>query len=146
MYILLLKYCAILLSCIKSTALHVHTTQVQLLGPHRYVPSTPTKKNMLVNHTCPQVDPQFYAFRWITLCLAQEFAFPDTLRIWDTLLSDPHGRMDCLLRICTSMIMLARERLLKVRALSGFSCDLSTMLPKGLDHACRFCTIVTALD
>eukprot|EP00983_Pelagomonas_calceolata_P007202 233971-Pelagomonas_calceolata.AAC.5 len=61
-----------------------------------------------------QVDPQFYAFRWITLCLAQEFAFPDTLRIWDTILSDPHGRMDCLLRICASMIILARERLLKV--------------------------------
>ncbi|KAF5841500.1 RabGAP/TBC protein [Dunaliella salina] len=60
-----------------------------------------------------KVDPQFYAFRWITLCLAQEFAFPDTLRIWDTILSDPHGRMDCLLRICTSMIILARERLLK---------------------------------
>lgn len=61
------------------------------------------------------MDPQFYAFRWITLCLAQEFAFPDTLRIWDTILSDPHGRLDCLLRICVSMIILARDRLLKVR-------------------------------
>lgn len=65
------------------------------------------------------MDPQFYAFRWITLCLAQEFAFPDTLRIWDTMLSDPHGRMDCLLRICTSMIILARDRLMKVRDQSG---------------------------
>ena len=33
-----------------------------------------------------QVDPQFYAFRWITLLLSQEFAFPDLLRIWDTIL------------------------------------------------------------
>ncbi|EFJ41677.1 hypothetical protein VOLCADRAFT_83978 [Volvox carteri f. nagariensis] len=52
-----------------------------------------------------RVDPQFYAFRWLTLLLSQEFAFPDTLRIWDTILSDPHGRMDCLLRICVAMIL-----------------------------------------
>jgi len=60
-----------------------------------------------------KVDPQFYAFRWITLLLAQEFAFPDTLRIWDTILSDPHGRMDCLLRICTAMILHMRDYLMK---------------------------------
>ncbi|GIL51493.1 hypothetical protein Vafri_7469 [Volvox africanus] len=52
-----------------------------------------------------KVDPQFYAFRWLTLLLSQEFAFPDTLRIWDTILSDPQGRMDCLLRICVAMIL-----------------------------------------
>lgn len=52
-----------------------------------------------------QVDPQFYAFRWITLLLGQEFNFADVLRIWDTILSDPHGKSDCLLRICTAMIL-----------------------------------------
>jgi hypothetical protein len=38
-----------------------------------------------------QVNPQFYAFRWITLLLTQEFDFADSLRIWDTLVSDPDG-------------------------------------------------------
>lgn len=38
-----------------------------------------------------QVNPQFYAFRWITLLLTQEFDFADSLHIWDTLLSDPEG-------------------------------------------------------
>jgi len=38
-----------------------------------------------------QVNPQFYAFRWITLLLTQEFNFADSLHIWDTLLSDPDG-------------------------------------------------------
>ncbi|WMV48286.1 hypothetical protein MTR67_041671 [Solanum verrucosum] len=38
-----------------------------------------------------KVNPQFYAFRWITLLLTQEFNFPDSLLIWDTLLSDPEG-------------------------------------------------------
>ncbi|KAL6760277.1 RabGAP/TBC protein [Haematococcus lacustris] len=62
--------------------------------------------------TC-KVDPQYYAFRWITLLLAQEFPFPDTLRTWDTILGDPHGRMDCLLRICTAMILGQKERLMQ---------------------------------
>lgn len=37
------------------------------------------------------MNPQFYAFRWITLLLTQEFNFADSLLIWDTLLSDPEG-------------------------------------------------------
>ncbi|KAE8680985.1 Ypt/Rab-GAP domain of gyp1p superfamily protein isoform 2 [Hibiscus syriacus] len=38
-----------------------------------------------------KVNPQFYAFKWITLLLTQEFNFADNLHIWDTLLSDPEG-------------------------------------------------------
>ena len=60
-----------------------------------------------------QVDPQFFAFRWITLLLTQEFPFPDAVRIWDTLLSDPRGRLDCLLRVCLALIMNVRGQLLE---------------------------------
>ncbi|KAF8394064.1 hypothetical protein HHK36_020267 [Tetracentron sinense] len=59
-----------------------------------------------------KVNPQFYAFRWITLLLTQEFNFTDSLRIWDTLLSDPEGPQDTLLRICCAMLFLVRRRLL----------------------------------
>lgn len=59
-----------------------------------------------------KVDGQFYAFRWITLLLSQEFKFPEVLRIWDMILSDPRGKMDCLLRICTALILHIRERLM----------------------------------
>jgi hypothetical protein len=38
-----------------------------------------------------KVNPQFYAFRWITLLLTQEFSFFDSLRLWDSLLSNPDG-------------------------------------------------------
>ncbi|AEE83319.1 Ypt/Rab-GAP domain of gyp1p superfamily protein [Arabidopsis thaliana] len=38
-----------------------------------------------------KINPQFYAFRWITLLLTQEFNFVESLHIWDTLLSDPEG-------------------------------------------------------
>lgn len=59
-----------------------------------------------------QVNPQFFAFRWITLLLTQEFPFPDAVRIWDTLLSDPGGRMDCLLRVCVALLLNVRQELL----------------------------------
>lgn len=59
-----------------------------------------------------RIDAQIYAFRWITLLLTQEFLFPDLVRLWDTLLSDPGGRTDCLLRLCLAMLMHVREELL----------------------------------
>ncbi|KAG1674587.1 hypothetical protein FOA52_001836 [Chlamydomonas sp. UWO 241] len=65
-----------------------------------------------VEVTC-QVDPQFYAFRWVTLLLSQEFALQDIYRIWDMILSDPRGRSDCLLRVCTAMVLHVRDILMK---------------------------------
>ncbi|XP_061369137.1 uncharacterized protein LOC133312021 [Gastrolobium bilobum] len=59
-----------------------------------------------------KVNPQFYAFRWITLLLTQEFNFSDSLHIWDNLLSDPEGPQETLLRICCAMLILIRRRLL----------------------------------
>ncbi|GMI78697.1 hypothetical protein like AT4G13730 [Hibiscus trionum] len=59
-----------------------------------------------------KVNPQFYAFRWITLLLTQEFNFADSLRIWDTLLSDLEGPLETLLRVCCAMLILVRQRLL----------------------------------
>lgn len=59
-----------------------------------------------------KINPQFYAFRWITLLLTQEFNFANSLHIWDTLLSDPEGPQETLLRICCAMLILVRRRLL----------------------------------
>ncbi|KAG4387612.1 hypothetical protein GLYMA_11G255600v4 [Glycine max] len=59
-----------------------------------------------------EVNPQFYAFRWITLLLTQEFNFADILHIWDVILSDPEGPQETLLRICCAMLILVRRRLL----------------------------------
>ncbi|XP_061345273.1 TBC domain-containing protein C1952.17c-like isoform X2 [Gastrolobium bilobum] len=59
-----------------------------------------------------KVKPQFYAFRWITLLLTQEFKFETILRIWDTLLSNPFGVQDMLLRICCAMLLCVKSRLL----------------------------------
>ncbi len=62
--------------------------------------------------TLLQIDPQFYAFRWITCMLTQEYAFPDVLRVWDSILSDSRGRLDCMLRICVSMLLAVKPKLM----------------------------------
>eukprot|EP00252_Welwitschia_mirabilis_P017162 TRINITY_DN3807_c0_g2_i1.p1 TRINITY_DN3807_c0_g2~~TRINITY_DN3807_c0_g2_i1.p1 ORF type:complete len:569 (+),score=111.48 TRINITY_DN3807_c0_g2_i1:340-2046(+) len=59
-----------------------------------------------------KVNPHFYAFRWITLLLTQEFSFPDCLRIWDSILGNQDGPLEILLRICCAMLMCIRSRLL----------------------------------
>ncbi|XP_039071769.1 TBC1 domain family member 13-like isoform X1 [Hibiscus syriacus] len=59
-----------------------------------------------------KVKPQYYAFRWITLLLTQEFNLQSILRIWDSLLSNPFGVQEMLLRVCCAMLLCAKSRLL----------------------------------
>ncbi|KAH0970335.1 hypothetical protein GBA52_022491 [Prunus armeniaca] len=59
-----------------------------------------------------KVKPQYYAFRWITLLLTQEFNFQSIMRIWDSLLSSPYGVQDMLLKICCAMLLCVKSRLL----------------------------------
>ncbi|OXA62837.1 TBC1 domain family member 13 [Folsomia candida] len=58
-----------------------------------------------------EIHPQYYAFRWITLLLSQEFPLPDVLRIWDSLLAD-RKRFDFLVDLCCAMIIHVRGELL----------------------------------
>ncbi|XP_077211114.1 uncharacterized protein LOC143846542 isoform X2 [Tasmannia lanceolata] len=62
--------------------------------------------------TTTKVKPQFYAFRWITLLLTQEFNLYAIMRIWDSLLSNPFGLQDMLLRVCCAMLLCVRSELL----------------------------------
>jgi len=57
------------------------------------------------------IKPQYFSFRWLTLMLSQEFALPDVLRIWDSVLSD-ETRSDFLIDICTAMVLVIREDIL----------------------------------
>nr|CAD40692.3 OSJNBa0083D01.9 [Oryza sativa Japonica Group] len=80
-----------------------------------------------------QVNPQFYAFRWITLLLTQEFKFRDCIHIWDALLGDPEGPQATLLRICCAMLILVRRRLLA----GDFTANLKLLQsypPTNIDH------------
>ncbi|KAI8770955.1 TBC1 domain family member 13-like isoform X1 [Biomphalaria glabrata] len=59
-----------------------------------------------------ELRPQFYAFRWITLLLSQEFQLPDVLRIWDSLFADSH-RFEFLIYICCAILISVRQDILK---------------------------------
>ncbi|XP_053328534.1 TBC1 domain family member 13 [Spea bombifrons] len=58
------------------------------------------------------IKPQFFAFRWLTLLLSQEFVLPDVIRIWDSLFAD-EKRFDFLLRVLCAMLILIRGQLLE---------------------------------
>ncbi|KAI2801751.1 hypothetical protein RDWZM_000771 [Blomia tropicalis] len=57
------------------------------------------------------IKPHYYAFRWITLLLSQEFSLPDVLRLWDYLFAD-EKRFDFLLKLCCSMILILRAEIM----------------------------------
>ncbi len=52
-----------------------------------------------------KLKPEYYAFRWLTLLLSQEFQLPDVLRIWDSLFADQERNFEFLLYICCAMVM-----------------------------------------
>jgi hypothetical protein len=98
--------------------------------------------DLIVKH-CPDVfnsldrmaiQPHFYAMRWITLLLTQEFPMPEVLRLWDTLLSDSK-RFKYLFYVCLAKITSVRDEVVKedfsdaLTALQhGSSCNLEELL------------------
>ncbi|MFH4979887.1 hypothetical protein AB6A40_006596 [Gnathostoma spinigerum] len=68
------------------------------------------------------IHPQFYAFRWLSLLLSQEFPLPDVIALWDSLFSHT-DRLDFLQWICLAMLVNERKRLL----MSDFSTSLKLL-------------------
>uniref|UniRef100_A0A8C3QB73 Uncharacterized protein n=1 Tax=Geospiza parvula TaxID=87175 RepID=A0A8C3QB73_GEOPR len=58
---------------------------------------------LLLQDELENIKPQFFAFRWLTLLLSQEFLLPDVIRIWDSLFADDK-RFDFLLLVCCAML------------------------------------------
>ncbi|KAH3757779.1 TBC1 domain family member 13 protein [Pelomyxa schiedti] len=57
------------------------------------------------------IDPHFYAFRWMTLLLCQEFELPEVLRLWDSFFAD-EGRFSFVIYFCCAMLISLRDKLL----------------------------------
>ena len=47
--------------------------------------------------------PEYFAFRWLTLILSQEFPLPDVISLWDCIFAE-RKLFDFLLFVCCSMI------------------------------------------
>jgi len=57
------------------------------------------------------VMPEFYAFRWITLFMSQEFQVPDVLRIWDYLFSDLENVRCMVYYVAVAMLTILKDML-----------------------------------
>lgn len=65
-----------------------------------------------------QIRPEFYAFRWITLLMTQEFLTPDVLRIWDFFFSYGPKLNDVIFYFTVAMLINIREQLLGMEGMS----------------------------
>ena len=60
-----------------------------------------------------QLKPEFFAFRWITVLLSQEFALPDVIRLWDSLFA-ARDRQEYLIKVGGSFAISGVPPLLAV--------------------------------
>jgi len=58
-----------------------------------------------------KVEVQFFAFRWYTLLLTQEFEMPEILRLWDSILSDGN-LLNFMIYICLGIIRIKRNEII----------------------------------
>ena len=59
-----------------------------------------------------KVEVQFFAFRWYTLLLTQEFEMPEILRLWDSILSD-RKLLNFMIYICLAIIRIKRNEIIE---------------------------------
>jgi hypothetical protein len=59
-----------------------------------------------------KVEIQYFAFRWFTLFLTQEFEMPDILRLWDSILSFP-DKFEFLNTVCLAIIKAKKSEILQ---------------------------------
>uniref|UniRef100_A0A915CU22 Rab-GAP TBC domain-containing protein n=1 Tax=Ditylenchus dipsaci TaxID=166011 RepID=A0A915CU22_9BILA len=97
----------------------------------------PSLYKHLVHDLC--IRPQFYAFRWISLLLSQEFSLPDVIAVWDTVFSSLN-RLESVEYLCLSMIQHIRKELMNgdfshnVRLLQNFpEVDVSLLVIHSLE-------------
>ncbi|KAL0223825.1 hypothetical protein P9112_003215 [Eukaryota sp. TZLM1-RC] len=58
------------------------------------------------------IDPQYFALRWVSVLLSQDFELNDCIRIWDSLFSYLDGERNFILYICSSMILEKKNELI----------------------------------
>ncbi len=69
-----------------------------------------------------QVNHQFYSLRWFMLLLCQEFSMMDSIRLWDTLLSDPQ-RFRFTNFVCVALVSFVRDDIID----GDFACCMENL-------------------
>lgn len=95
-----------------------------------------------------ELDARYYALRWLSLCLAMEFALPETLRLWDSFFSDPN-KFKFVTYFAVSMVVLVRDQIISndfarnMQLLQHFTdknqfLDINTIFRKAIEIQQRF--------
>lgn len=72
-----------------------------------------------------QVDPQYFAFRWITVLFAHDIErLEEVQRVWDFLLGDPSGCKDAIMRFCAALVLVRLPR-----ATARYLCARAVLAP-----------------
>ena len=69
-----------------------------------------------------QVNHQFYAIRWFMLLLCQEFDMDPSIRLWDTLLTDP-TRFNFTNYVCVALVSFVRDEIID----GDFACCMENL-------------------
>ena len=69
-----------------------------------------------------QVNHQYYSLRWFMLLLCQEFNMPSSIRLWDTLLSDP-DRFQFTNYVCVALVSFVRDKIVD----GDFACCMESL-------------------
>ena len=69
-----------------------------------------------------QVNHQFYSLRWFMLLLCQEFTMAQSIRLWDTLLTDPQ-RFQFTNFVCVALVSFVRDEIID----GDFACCMENL-------------------
>jgi len=84
-------------------------------------------REVFVQLRTKKILPAYFAFRWLSVLLTQEFNLPDVIRIWDSIFSDINidilddnqpdkrkrdGRFDFLIEFCCAMVLCVRQEII----------------------------------
>lgn len=72
-------------------------------------------KDLFMSFYRKNLDPRFYALRWLSLLFSQEFTLPDVLRLWDSLFGDEkraNGEGDFLLFFACALVIMIRDSII----------------------------------
>ena len=79
-----------------------------------------------------KIEIQYFAFRWYTLFLTQEFELPDVFRLWDSILST-EDVFDLMNFLCLAIIEIKREDIIK-KDFSGMMLSLQNLEKISVDN------------
>ena len=89
-------------------------------------------KELYLHFQTEKIELQFFAFRWYTLLLTQEFELPDILRLWDSIFS-VEDVFEFMSFLCISILKIKRADIIS-KDFSGIMLSLQNLESVSIDE------------